>query len=444
MAGPLAHDDPRAPTTAAARARLNGARGLEDHGLKAGPLPFASPGKLQPPARPVPPDAVPLGSDSRGGAFWIRLGSLMTGRLLVQGNSGAGKSWLLRKLLEESAARVQQIVIDPEGEFASLAELLDYPVIAAHQLDADGALVLAERVRQARISIVIDLSQIDRERQMQLAAHFLAGLIDCPRELWHPALVAIDEAHLIAPFGVQGYEAAGIRKAAVAAVADLMARGRKRGLCGVIATQRLARLSKSVASEVSNFLIGGNTLDLDIRRAAETIGWDARRAFDRLPLLPPGDFVAVGPAFPDAPVTATIGMVKSRHLGAAPPPEAAARHSAAAAAALLGLDDLAAAEPRDDRRLPQGYRAVRGFIRDPAFALAGRLFGELVSLYPDGSRLIALAAHLVASFEEVAAAVGLLESWHAVETSGTPGPDLAVRIARDLAPPPNGQTAAER
>ena len=34
---------------------------------------------------------------------------------------------------------------------------------------------------------------------------------------------------------------------------------------------RLARLSKSVVPEVAKFLIGVNTLDLDVKRATETI-----------------------------------------------------------------------------------------------------------------------------------------------------------------------------
>jgi hypothetical protein len=43
-----------------------------------------------------------------------------------------------------------------------------------------------------------------------------------------------------------------------------------------------------------NFLIGVNTLDLDVKRAAETIGWETRKAYDRLPVLQPGEFVACG------------------------------------------------------------------------------------------------------------------------------------------------------
>ncbi|MEC7399228.1 MAG: DUF87 domain-containing protein, partial [Pseudomonadota bacterium] len=54
---------------------------------------------------------------------------LLATRLLVQGNSGSGKSHLLRRLLEQSAGLVQQVVIDPEGDFTSLADEFGHIVI---------------------------------------------------------------------------------------------------------------------------------------------------------------------------------------------------------------------------------------------------------------------------------------------------------------------------
>ncbi|WP_294311106.1 DUF87 domain-containing protein, partial [uncultured Sphingomonas sp.] len=58
---------------------------------------------------------VDMGTDERGSSVPIDLEELLATRLLVQGNSGSGKSHLLRRLLEKSAGQVQQVVIDPEG-----------------------------------------------------------------------------------------------------------------------------------------------------------------------------------------------------------------------------------------------------------------------------------------------------------------------------------------
>ena len=65
---------------------------------------------------------VDMGVDGKGDAVAMDLEELLATRLLVQGNSGSGKSHLLRRLLERSAGHVQQVVIDPEGDFVTLGD----------------------------------------------------------------------------------------------------------------------------------------------------------------------------------------------------------------------------------------------------------------------------------------------------------------------------------
>ena len=72
---------------------------------------------------------ITIGTDSAGKPVEFDIEELLATRLLVQGNSGSGKSHLLRRLLEESAGMVQQVVIDPEGDFPSLAEEFGHVVI---------------------------------------------------------------------------------------------------------------------------------------------------------------------------------------------------------------------------------------------------------------------------------------------------------------------------
>src|SRR5690606_23837480 len=81
--------------------------------------------------------SVNLGTyENQGGSAVFDLPRLLETRMLVQANSGAGKSWLLRRLLEQSALNVQQLVIDPEGEFSTLREKFDYVIAAPHDGDA--------------------------------------------------------------------------------------------------------------------------------------------------------------------------------------------------------------------------------------------------------------------------------------------------------------------
>ena len=400
-------------------------------------------GKVVPlPAIVIPqlaPDAIHLGAatDTKG-PIGFDLAKLLDGRLLVQGASGAGKSWTLRRILEETHGRIQQIIVDPEGEFRSLAETFGHVYVEAHRLDAAAVAVLAARTREHRISILLDLSEMDRTAQMQAVAAFFSALIEAPREHWHPCLVVVDEAHLFAPFGGQGSEPPSVRKASIGAVSDLMSRGRKRGLCGVLATQRLARLAKSVVSEAFNFLIGLNTLDLDIRRAAETIGWDARKAFDRLPVLQPGEFVATGPAFSRAAVVLKVGAIQTQHRGARPEitvPEALGSEQAASLLELGALMEAASQdeEQREKMRMPEGRKAVRALIRDPAFSDAGRVWAALLPLVPEGARVSQLAQHLELDRAASAATLALLDTYGALEFSGS-GQNRAVRIAKDMLP----------
>ncbi|RYI99800.1 MAG: DUF87 domain-containing protein, partial [Acetobacteraceae bacterium] len=63
--------------------------------------------------------SVDLGRNDAGTPALLDLEELLATRLLVQGNSGSGKSHLLRRLLEGSAPWVQQAIIDPEGDFVT-------------------------------------------------------------------------------------------------------------------------------------------------------------------------------------------------------------------------------------------------------------------------------------------------------------------------------------
>jgi hypothetical protein len=259
---------------------------------------------------------VEMGVGPSGDPISIDLEELLATRLLVQGNSGSGKSHLLRRLLEKSAGQVQQVVIDPEGDFVTLADGYGhFPVEAADHSERDIAR-LAGRIREHRASVVLSLEGLEAEGQMRCAAAFLSALFDAPRDHWYPALVVVDEAQLFAPSG-GGEVAEEVRRASLSAMTNLMCRGRKRGLAGVIATQRLAKLAKNVAAEASNFLMGRTFLDIDMARAADLLGMERRQA-EAIRDLPRGTFLALGPAISRRPLAVAIGEVETRARSISP------------------------------------------------------------------------------------------------------------------------------
>ena len=262
--------------------------------------------------------AIEIGSlaESAAQPALLDLEELLSTRLLVQGNSGSGKSHLLRRLLEQSASWVQQAVIDPEGDFVGLGERFGHLVVDAAE-HAEPALVVAgERMREHRIPVVLNLDGLDAEAQMRRAAAFLGGMFEAPRQHWFPLLVVVDEAQLFAPANA-GEVSDEARRASLGAMTNLMCRGRKRGLAGVVATQRLAKLAKNVAAEATNFLMGRTFLDIDMARAADLLGMERRQA-ESFRDLERGQFMALGPALSRRPLRLRIGAVETQSRSAGP------------------------------------------------------------------------------------------------------------------------------
>lgn len=249
-----------------------------------------------------------LGSNASG-TVGVDLARLLETRLLAQANSGGGKSWLLRRLLEQTAGKVQQIVIDPEGEFATLREKFDY-VIGAHQggdalTHPRTASLFARRLLETNVSAILDIYDLKAYERQQFVRNFLEALVNSPRRLWHPVLVVLDEAHVYAP--EKG------RAESTSAVIDMATRGRKRGFCLCLATQRLSKLHKDAAAEMINKLIGRTGLDIDVKRAADELGMTSREAMNRLRQLGAGEFYAFGPAISHAVTKVKIGPVSTPH-----------------------------------------------------------------------------------------------------------------------------------
>jgi uncharacterized protein len=260
--------------------------------------------------------AIEMGLTAAGAPAGLDLEELLATRLLVQGNSGSGKSHLLRRLLEQSAPWVQQTIIDPEGDFVTLADRFGHLVIDAEEHTERSLQVAGERARIHRVSTVLNLEGLDAENQMRRAAAFLGGLFEVARDHWYPMLVVVDEAQLFAP-AIAGDVSDEARKLSLGAMTNLMCRGRKRGLAGVIATQRLAKLAKNVAAEASNFLMGRTFLDIDMARAADLLGMERRQA-DAFRDLERGQFMALGPALSRRPLGLRIGPTDTSPRNAIP------------------------------------------------------------------------------------------------------------------------------
>src|SRR3990167_988529 len=94
---------------------------------------------------------------------------------------------------------------------------------------------------------------------------------------------------------------------------DLATRGRKRGFCAVLATQRLSKLHKDAAAECNNKLIGRTGLDVDMKRAYKELGFTSQEQYLSLRDLEPGEFFAFGPAISRQVSKVMVGKVRTTH-----------------------------------------------------------------------------------------------------------------------------------
>ena len=291
------------------------------------------------------------------------LDTLMETRLLVQANSGFGKSHLLRRILEQTHGHVQQLVIDTEGEFYTLRERFDYVLVAKEGGEAAAepriAPLLTRRLLELGASAILDISELKPEARISFVRRVSETLVDVPRSLWHDTLIIFDEAQIFCPQSGKAESMGPIN--------DLMGRARKRGFCPMLATLRLAMLHKDSANLCTNKLIGQGMED-DAKRGAENLGFPGREGWQRIQNLDVGEFYAIGPALSKVVTKVTIGdtLTKVPKRGAertpTPPPAATIKKL------LPKLSDLPAEAEQERKTLEDIKRELSQARRDLTLA----------------------------------------------------------------------------
>lgn len=266
---------------------------------------------------------ITIGETREGKKVGFDLDTLIVTRLLIQANSGAGKSYLLRKLMEELFGHIQVIAIDPEGEFATLREKFGFVLVGKGgetPADTRTAADVAEKLLELKASAICDLYEMKSAERHVWVKKFLDAMIDAPKKLWHPAIVIVDEAHIFCPEKGAG------ESEAKQSMIDLTSRGRKRGFGAVWATQRLAKVDKDATSGLLNRLVGGTFEDVDIKRALDLLSIppeNKREISEQLRTLDPGWFYAFGRAVSKTRVLFKVGKVETSH-----PQPGSAKHAA--------------------------------------------------------------------------------------------------------------------
>jgi DNA helicase HerA-like ATPase len=120
-----------------------------------------------------------------GKPIYVDIDKFIETRGVIQGTSGSGKSGLIRVICERISKHVPVIVLDREGEFATLREKIDMVLVGANgdiPTDLRSAEILARKLVELRVSAVIDLYDLKIQQQREYVKRFCEALVNLPKE----------------------------------------------------------------------------------------------------------------------------------------------------------------------------------------------------------------------------------------------------------------------
>lgn len=237
---------------------------------------------------------------------------IVTQTIAILAKRRAGKSYTMRKLVEQLLVSRQQVVlVDPKGDQWGIRSSADgkrpgYPIVilgGEHgdaPLEVSGGEVVAKLVVEERVSVLLDLSQFRKHEVATFMTAFLENLyrLKAQEQYRTPVMLVIDEADAIAPQKPQKGE-----ERMLGAAEDIVRRGGQRGIGCALITQRSAVLNKNVLTQAQMLIVLRTIAPQDL---AAMKAWvdvhgtieQGKELMDSLPSLPIGDAWFWSPGWP--------------------------------------------------------------------------------------------------------------------------------------------------
>jgi len=196
---------------------------------------------------------------------------------LTVGNSGSGKSYLTRNLIEELYAKKlgNILVIDSEGEYLSLRKLFDFVILGLDKEKCDiviteeNAAKLAVEMLKNKINVIIDVSYTNDDDRQEIVSNYINAIIESSSICTPvPLQIIIEEMSRFARRGINTIS----NMKCIASLKKLAHFGRLRGISTFCNAQRITQLSIDIRSEYNTMIIGKCSDDADINRYATKIG----------------------------------------------------------------------------------------------------------------------------------------------------------------------------
>lgn len=262
---------------------------------------------------------------------------VITQTIAILAKRRAGKSYAMRKLVEQLLANDEQVVlVDPKGDQWGLRSSADgknkgYPIVilgGEHgdvPLESTAGEVVARLVVEEQVSILLDLSLFSKGEVARFMAVFLETIyrLKAQEKYRTPMMVVIDEADAIAPQKPQKGE-----ERMLGAADDIVRRGGQRGIGCALITQRSAVLNKNVLTQAQMLIVLRTIAPQDLAAMRAWIDVhgtpeQAKELMESLPSLPIGDAWFWSPGWPtDAGIFARshILQIETFDSGATPAP----------------------------------------------------------------------------------------------------------------------------
>jgi hypothetical protein len=216
---------------------------------------------------------------------------------------GSGKSWTSAVIAEELAKTgILFIVVDLMGEYKTLRE--KFPVLIAalgtpkyadiKNLSEEQASVLAERIVQTGISVVLDLKHATMLERYTFLAKFLEGFYRVEEKLMKPYVLILDEAHRITPEKgvIKLREVRDVQTQVEYWVYEIGATGRHYGIGFIAVARRTAEISKMTLTQCELKIVHKVSDPIDLEKLREYgISSELIALVER---FKPGDAVVIG------------------------------------------------------------------------------------------------------------------------------------------------------
>jgi len=221
----------------------------------------------------------------------LNLEDLIGQCISILGIRGSGKSNTAGVIFEELLQNNYPLsIVDIEGEYFGLKEKYEVLVVGTGEgveieIDANCAAEIAQVSMEQNVPVVLDLSGFLSDERTELLKAYLSSLWTLAGTLRKPYMIGIEEAHEFIPQGV--------KNELKEMIARIALRGRKRGLGGIVVSQRSAKVDKDVLSQAGMLFLHRVVHEVDMRVYGELLPWRKSEVKEIINSLDTGDCIYV-------------------------------------------------------------------------------------------------------------------------------------------------------